>query len=505
MKINQQKQKKKKSQALQDKPTGISYLPRKGKKTIFFHILVFELALICILTVAAGPEITADIIEDSTLSTSKSEDEKNSEETPVEDNVSSENNTEQLPNGQENSSSVEQEEIPIATEIEDEHKNEMRAVWISYIEFSNRLEELGKKSFSKQDFQDFIDEAFDNCVTWNMNTVVVHVRPYADAMYPSEYFPWSAYISGTQGKDPGFDPLEYMVEAAHNRDLKFEAWLNPYRIAVNTTKASALSKDNQARKWINSSSRNVLAFNGNLYYNPAKKEVRELIINGVREIVENYDVDGIHFDDYFYPSLGNKAKPSAKISKANDKNYFDYKEYVSYTKNNDDPLSLVKWRRNNVNQLVKNVYSAIKDINSEVVFGISPAGNISNLLSKDSYFVDIETWLSSSGYIDYICPQIYWTFDNDEYSFDIVTEEWLSYYENEDIKFYIGIPVYKACAGKNSVWDWKQWNGKTTILKKQIKYCREMDEIDGFYFFSYQDFIRKAKKKENVNLLSLLD
>lgn len=465
---------------------------QKQKKPFFFHILVFELILICILTVAAGPEITADMIEDTT----------------VEDNVNSENNTEQLPNGQEDSSSTEQGEVPIATEIEDDYADEMRAVWISYIEFSNRLEELGKKSFSKQDFQDFIDEAFDNCVAWNMNTVVVHVRPYADAMYPSKYFPWSAYVSGTQGKDPGFDPLEYMVRAAHNRDLKFEAWINPYRVAVNTTKASALSKDNQARKWLNSLSagkrRNVLAFDGNLYYNPAKKEVRELIVNGVKEIVENYDVDGIHFDDYFYPSLGNKAKPSAKISKTKYKNYFDYKEYVSYTEI-DDSLSLVKWRRNNVNQLVKSVYSTVKDINEEVVFGISPAGNISNLLSKDSYFVDIETWLSNSGYIDYICPQIYWTFDNGEYSFDTVTEEWLSYYENEDIKLYIGIPVYKASAGKNSIWDWKQWNGKTTILKKQIEYCREIDEINGFYFFSYQDFIRKAKKKEIKNLLSVLE
>lgn len=500
---------------------------KKRKKTTFLPILIFELALVCILSAATcSSDIAADIAEnitDTTPATTISQQESsNSDETPEgqtpidngSDSESPENQDTENTENQDTENSTEQGDItdsenPDTNTEHTEHKDEMRAVWISYIEFSSKLEALGEDGFSKQDFQDYIDEMFDNCLKWNMNTVIVHVRPYGDAMYPSKYFPYSAYISGKQGKDPGFDPLDYMVEAAHSRGLKFEAWLNPYRVATGTVKASSLSKDNQARKWMKSSNadtrRNVLAFGGNLYYNPAKKEVRELIANGVKEIVENYDIDGIHFDDYFYPSLGSKAKPSAKVSKANYKDYFDYKEYISYSKNNDDALSLVKWRRDNVNKLVKSVYSIIKDTNPNVVFGISPAGNISNLLSKTSYFVDIKTWLSNDGYVDYICPQIYWTFDNGDDSFDIVTQEWLSYLENENIKLYIGIPVYKAAAGKNSVWDWKQWNGKTTILKKQINYCRDIDEIDGFCFFSYQDFIRKAKKKEIKNLLSVLD
>lgn len=457
---------------------------KKNRKSIFAPILVLELILVCILSVTeCGPDIAADIAEitDTITSNIVSPDGIATDGSDVTENPSSMDGQEHMDTG---------------------NREEMRAVWISYIEFSDRLKELGEESFSEKNFQEFIDEMFDNCVSWNMNTAIVHVRPYGDALYESDYFPWSAYVSGTQGTDPGFDPLQYMVVAAHERGLKLEAWINPYRITLGTTKASSLSKDNQARKWMKSSSaskrRNVLSFGGNLYYNPAKKDVQDLIVNGVKEIVENYDVDGIHFDDYFYPSLGDKAK----------KNYFDYKEYKNYVEQCDQEgktaLTRVKWRRNNVNILVKDVYSAIKEANPDVIFGISPAGNISNLMSKTSYFVDIKTWLSSSEYVDYICPQIYWSFENGEYSFDIMTQEWLDIYVNPEIKLYIGIPVYKAAAGKNSVGDWSQWHGKKTILKKQIKYCREISEIDGFCFFSYQSFIQKAQKKEIKNLLEML-
>lgn len=449
----------------------------KKKNRFFMIILMFELVLVCILSAAAsGPDIIADIAASNL----------------------------------EGTESASGSSIEITQDTETVPKEEMRAVWISYIEFSERLSQLGKDSFSEQEFHDFVDEMFDSCISWNMNTVIVHVRPYGDALYASDYFPWSKYVSGEQGRDPGFDPLEYMVQAAHERGLKLEAWLNPYRVATGTTKALSLSADNPARKWMESSKaskrRNVLAFGGNLYYNPAKEEVRELITNGVREIVENYDIDGIHFDDYFYPNLGSKKKP--KTASFRYKDYFDYKEYETYLNDCEEkeetPLSLVKWRRNNVSTLVHKVYLAVKEIDASVKFGISPAGNISNLLAKNSYFVDIKTWLSSEGYVDYICPQIYWTFDNGDCSFDTVTQEWLSICKNPNINLYIGIAVYKAAAGKNSVWDWQQWNGKKNILKKQIQYCRNIEEIDGYSFFSYQSFIQKANKKEIKNLLAEL-
>ena len=153
---------------------------------------------------------------------------------------------------------------------------------------------------------------FDNAKDLGMNAVIVHVRPFGDAFYPSRYFPWSKYISGTQGKDPGYDPLEYMVEAAHERGLQFHAWINPYRVTSGTTDVNTLSKDNKARKWMTSDDeeqrRRVIAFGGSVLQS-FRRLGKAYYSSGVKEIVENYDVDGIHFDDYFYPVLGtNYAK-----------------------------------------------------------------------------------------------------------------------------------------------------------------------------------------------------
>ena len=178
-------------------------------------------------------------------------------------------------------------------------KEEMKAVWISYLEFGGaKISKMSKKSFCT-----YIDKMFTNAKNLGLNTVIVQIRPSGDALYKSSYFPWSAYASGKQGKSPGYDPLAYMVKAAHTKGLKFHAWLNPYRVTTTGTNVKALSSNNQARKWRGSSSsskkRNVLSFNGALYYNPAKSDVQNLIVKGVKEIVQKYDVDGVHFDDYF--------------------------------------------------------------------------------------------------------------------------------------------------------------------------------------------------------------
>ena len=180
---------------------------------------------------------------------------------------------------------------------------EMRAVWISYLEFQS----AGVSKMSKGQFQKYIDNMFTKCKSLKMNTVIVQVRPYGDAMYSSKYFPWSAIISGKQGKNPGYDPLKYMISSAHKRGLEFHAWLNPYRVMSNNMKTSYLSSSNSAKKWMKSSSsskrRNVLSLEGAKYYNPSKSDVKTLIVNGVKEIVQNYDVDGIHFDDYLITKI----------------------------------------------------------------------------------------------------------------------------------------------------------------------------------------------------------
>ncbi|MGB4659233.1 MAG: family 10 glycosylhydrolase [Mobilitalea sp.] len=389
-----------------------------------------------------------------------------------------------------------------STDAEDitdtEEPDEFNAVWISYLEFNSRLidPDTGESGFTEERFIALIDEMFDNVVSLNMNAVVVQVRPFGDAMYPSDYFPWSKYISGTQGVDPGFDPLEYMVEAAHSRGLKFHAWINPYRVTNDTTKVSTLSTSNIAREWRTNTStldnRNILTFDGKLYFNPSVVTVRTLIRNGIKEIVENYDVDGIHFDDYFYPTLG-----------ANYKKSFDYKEYKVYyydcKENDETPDSIVVWRRNNVNSLLQNVYSDIKEIDQTVEFGISPGGNISNLLMNDRYYCDVVTWLSEPGYIDYICPQIYWSFSHYSVPFDKTLDRWLALRTNENVKMYVGIATYRAGSSLE-----EEWKKDSNILKKQVEYSRETGLVDGYIYFRYDFFFMKTTQKAVKNLLSIL-
>ena len=361
-------------------------------------------------------------------------------------------------------------------------------MWISYIEFQAYLNTYTK---NQKSFREFIGHLYDNCVSNHMNAVIVHVRPFGDALYDSDYFPWSKYISGTQGKNPGFDPLPIMISEAHKRNLEFHAWLNPYRVSFDTS-YSKLASDNPAVKWHNSSSqkRNVLSYGGKLYYNPSKPEVRELIINGVKEIVQKYDVDGIHFDDYFYPSFTSN----------NVKTAFDATEYNAYKKAQkaagQSYQSIYNWRRDNVNQLVSGVYQAVKSIKPKVEFGISPAGNIDNLKSNTSYYVDIDTWLSKAGYVDYIMPQIYWGFTHKSAAYDKVLDRWVKLNSAGIVDLHIGIGVYKVGMAKSSSYsDWKEWQQDSNLLVKQIEYARKSGKVKGFAFFSYEYFDTSSKIK----------
>lgn len=372
---------------------------------------------------------------------------------------------------------------------------EFRAVWISYLEFS-------KNGYTEQAFKAYIDKMYDDCVSKNMNAVVVQVRPFSDALYPSKYFPWSVYVSGKQGSAPGYDPLAYMVKAAHDRGLAFHAWVNPYRVTLANTKASTLSSDNPARKWSEkeSTKRNVLTFGGNLYYNPASKQVQNLIINGVKEIVENYDVDGIHFDDYFYPTLG--------ASYASNFDAAEYKEYTASCKEKGTKAkSIIDWRRGNVNTLVKKVYSAIKEIDEDCVFGISPAGNMSNLYASDRYYSDVKTWMKSSGYIDYICPQIYWSFKHKTAAFDKMLAEWTNAKTSDTVNLYIGLAAYRAGISKaeaSSIGD-SEWASSKTVLKRQVLAGRDSGIADGFILFRYEQVMGKKAAEEMKNLVKILD
>lgn len=379
----------------------------------------------------------------------------------------------------------------------DSQSKEFRAVWIYF-------NEMNKKASSYTKWKKYIDKTFDTCKANKMNTVILQVRPCADAMYSSKYYPWSQYATGTAGKNPGFDPLKYAVSAAHERGLSIQAWVNPYRITLSSTKISSLPKDSIARKWALSSKkserRNVLKLDNALYFNPASAQVRNLVAKGVRELVKNYNIDGVHMDDYFYPSLGTQNMKK-----------FDYSEYKTYVakckKNKTSPKSLVSWRRSNVNKMVKKVYATVKQADKKCVFGISPAGNLENLYDRTKYYSDVKLWMKSTGYIDYICPQIYWSFTQKTAPYKKMVKKWTAIPRSSKVKLYIGLAGYRAGISlkeAKAVTD-SGWAKSNTILKRQVEYARSTKQVGGFCIFSYTTFTRKSAAKEVKNLLTVLD
>ena len=371
--------------------------------------------------------------------------------------------------------------------------DEYKAFWFSYYDYTAYRAKYKKRNATT--FKKYSTQAVKRGKSIGMNCIIVHVRPFGDAMYKSKYFPWSKCISGKQGKNPGYDPLKIMTQVAHANGMKIEAWINPYRVASGSTNYKKLSTKNPARKWHNKKKtrRNVLAYKGSLYYNPAKAKVRNLIVNGVKEIVENYDVDGIHMDDYFYPAFSSSNVNSA----------FDAKEYRASTMAKGKQ-NIVSFRREQVNTLVKAIHSAVKSIDPSVTFGISPAGNIDNLTSRYSYYVDINKWLNSSDYVDYICPQIYWGFKHPYAKFDRVTNRWMNVAKSKKVKVYIGIAVYRAGhnIGAGSA-ERREWRSDANILKKQVQYARKKG-CDGFAFFDYQDLKSKKSAKAVKQLKKVL-
>lgn len=351
-----------------------------------------------------------------------------------------------------------------------------RAVWLTYMEFK-----AFRKSVKKNDkaaFTTFYKHVLDRCKKLHINHIIVQVRPFSDALYKSDYYPWAECISGEQGKSPGYDPLKIMTELTHKNNMKIEAWINPYRVALENNKIN-LSNTNPARKWMeeDSASGNVLEYDHDLYYNPASKQVRNLIYNGVEEILNNYDVDGIHMDDYFYPIF-------------NENNYdkeFDAVEYIKGSKNGNIPqnMTLAEWRRYNVNQLVSGIYKRIKKIRPEVTFGISPAGEPDLLRSNLAYYADIDTWLSKEGYIDYIMPQIYWGYTNEEAPFDKILEQWVQLCHDSPVRLYAGLQLYRMGLTDKSQSDYQELQ-KPDMIKNELNQISKDSEVDGYCFFSFQ-------------------
>lgn len=350
-------------------------------------------------------------------------------------------------------------------------EKEIKAVYISYIELNSYIS--GKdESVSKKNITKMLDDIKD----FGFNTVIVHVRAFSDSIYKSNYYPVSNTVLNNKNTYPNYDVLEYFIKEAHERSLKFEAWINPFRIS-NQTSLDNVSIDSPYYKFVKSKDAAVIDKKG-IYLNPASSEVRELIVNGIEEIVKGYDVDGIHFDDYFYP----------------DKT-IDLHSYEKYQRNGGT-LPLEEYRLENITILIKSVYEMIKFTKNDVKFGIAPEGNIQN--GYENSYLDVKKILSNKGYVDYVMPQIYFGFENQTRPFKETLDEWNSMIKDDYIKLIPALAFYKigttdkyALSGKN------EWIENNDIINRQIVYSRGVSNYSGFSLFRY-DYIFN-ENKHNMN------
>lgn len=349
----------------------------------------------------------------------------------------------------------------------------MRGVWIPYMSLDTG--EYTEASF-KENFNKMVETAKKN----KMNTLIVHIRPFSDALYKSEIFPSSHIIAGDQGGEVKFDALDYMIDTAHNNNLKLHAWINPYRISLADTPINL--SDNSVVSILEDD--DIIEYDGGKYINPSSSNGKNLIIQGVKEVVKNYNVDGIQFDDYFYPT------PNTEIDRV------FYEDYLENLDSECTPLTQFEWRRANVNMLISNVYSCIKKINPNIIFGISPQCNINNC---NEIGADVELWSNSYGYVDYICPQIYVNFEHSTTPFDKNFKEWLEITKSNKITLCIGLALYKV----NSDYDNGTWKNSNDILKKQIELCKE-NGVNNYMIYDIDYFNNEATSKEIENVMSVL-
>lgn len=346
---------------------------------------------------------------------------------------------------------------------------EDRYVFISYIDYSYL------KGKDENILKEEINKMVLNIKENNFNGIILQVRAFSDAIYYSKIFSPSLYIVNNENDKLKLDMLDYFIKLSHENNIKLIAWINPYRIRSNND-ISSISDNNIVNKYLNTSS--VEIKNG-IYFNPAKDEVLDLIIKGVLEIVKNYDVDGILYDDYFYPSKT-----------------CDLKDYELY-KTQGGTNSLEDFRRDNINKLIRKTYENIKEVNSDVLFGISPSGNMNN--NYNAEYLDIN-YLIENKIVDFIMPQIYYGFDNTNLPFVNTVNSWSNLVKDTNIKFYVALALYKSgLEDKYAKTGINEWINNNDIISKQIIVSRNTYNYEGFSIFRY-DYLFNSKK-DNKQLL----
>ena len=378
--------------------------------------------------------------------------------------------------------------------------DDMKAMWLSQYDLSS-VYCSGSSQRPEKSFTSYMKTILENVKQLGFNTVIVQVRPFADSMYPSEYYPMCSMVVGKYGKEASYDPFAIIIDEAHALGLSVQAWINPMR-AMLDSEIGGVSDKYLIKQWYNDNSargKQIVESSNRWYLNVAYPEVRQLIIDGAREIVEKYNVDGLHMDDYFYPTTDAS---------------FDNAAYVDYVKGGGK-LSCEAWRREQLNLLVSGLWNTVKAQNREMLFGISPAGNFNTVYN--SQYADIYTWCAKEGYIDYICPQVYFGFEHGSCDFAKVATTYQSMIKTDKVKLIIGMTLGKALSGSQGGEDkWagngkREWIENKDVLLRGLEYTKQLPKCSGVAYFCYQYFYHPTSgsqvagtKAERDNFLPLL-
>lgn len=370
---------------------------------------------------------------------------------------------------------------------EKDNKKEVKGLWVSNvfnIDFPTTEDQNA--------YENKIEELFETTKKYHINTLFFQVRTTNDAFYKSKLNPYSRFYTGHEGKTPQKDYIKLIIEKAHKENIKIHAWCNPYRVSgdgkMSVEEYLATCDDlNFAKQHPETL---VLDTNGKLILNPGNKLAQQHILDSMKELINEYDFDGIHFDDYFYPYAGLKE------------NHDDTPEYQQ------QELSLGDFRRDNVNKIIKGVYEIVKEKGKHLEFGVSPFGiwknnkenefgsNTSTKCSESYYgqYADSLTWIKE-GYIDYICPQVYWEFNHAIAPFADIVDFWGEVCEQYNVGLYIGHAAYRI--GVNENWE------DMDELKNQILYTHQYESVTGNIFFTYRDFINEEKEEGLQKVIDL--
>lgn len=373
------------------------------------------------------------------------------------------------------------EEVPYQP-LEPERAEETRGVWISYIEITDNCS-------SEEKLSSFMEGMLTDFERIGITDIFFHVRPFGDALYPSELFPTSSTITERQGDELSFDPLRVALDISSEYGMRLHAWINPYR-ASRDSDLDKLSDDNRAKIWYLEGTGDVNLIGGRYYFNPASERVRELITEGCSELMRRYpDLAGIHIDDYFYPENCGS---------------FDNAEYKSYRESGGD-MRLPQWRRENVNILVRELYKKVKSFGEDKLFTISPNGKIDTCMNE--LYADVELWAAEEGYCDMLLPQIYFGFENMSQPFERCLDGWTAICTSPKVRLVPALALYK-CGEEDThagLTGRTEWIDNSDIIKRQVQ-CIEEKGLSGFALYSgtYVNFSESFYKKELDNLISVL-